>query len=422
MSERVEAIPAGRHGLSREEVLANRRARLIAAMVEAVARYGYPDTTIARLVALARISKSDFYSVFSSKEECFWAAFEDRLERFAAEVGERVGAAKPGRAQIAALIKALAETIDSEQAAVSLVLVDSLALGPEADDPRARSQERFEAMLVAGVKAAGGPTMGALRARGVVTGLRRLAYRAIRDGDPAPLRRGAPVLVDWIFDCATAPPPRSRTDTVRRISRPPGEIGWDEPPAGERSRARLSPRERVMRACVQLMVEEGYGRLSFPRIAARAGTSNQTLYEQFGGKEGAVLAAFDALIEPTLVAAREAMAAAGDDAEARVAALVVELRRRLTGEPLLGELAFREMPRMGRPGLERLDLVCGRIAAMLVEAGRGHRGAGRELRVQAAVAGLWGMMHGAATGETGRRTVPVRDLVDFALIAVLDSE
>src|SRR5262249_23182269 len=90
MREQIEAIPGGRHGLSRSEVNANRRERLTAAMVEAVALYGYPGTTISRLVAIARISKTDFYGVFSSKEECFWAAFEECLESFAQNVEGRV--------------------------------------------------------------------------------------------------------------------------------------------------------------------------------------------------------------------------------------------------------------------------------------------------------------------------------------------
>jgi AcrR family transcriptional regulator len=418
MGKRVEAIPAGRHGLSPEEVRANRRARLTAAMVEAVALYGYPGTTIGRLVALARISKSDFYGAFDSKEACFWAAFEDCLRRFSATLATKVGAAKEGRPQIAAAITALADTIDSEPDAVALVLVDSLALGPAAEDPRAGSQERFEAMLRSGVKAAGGADMGTSRARGVVIGMRRLAYRAIRDSDSAQLRRGTPVLVDWIVDCVEAPPP-PRADAVRPLIGSPDEITWDSPPADWSSRVRLSPRERIMRACVQLMVEDGYEKLSIPRIVARTGTSNQTLYDEFGSKEGAVLAAFDAAIEPTLLAAGAASAAAGDDPEARIAATIEELRHRLADEPLLGELCFRAMPRVGRPGLERLDVVMGRIAEHLLEAWPGRRSTRRELRAQAAAGGLWGMMRTEALADGGSRAVPTRDLVDFASIAVL---
>jgi AcrR family transcriptional regulator len=417
VNERVEPISAGRHGLSAEQVRASRSSRLTAAMVEAVAIHGYPGTTIARLVALARISKSDFYGVFSSKEECFWATFEECLERFAAKLAASVDGVQEGRPRLAAAIGALAVTIDSEPAAVSLVLVDSLALGPAADDPRARSQERFESMLRSGAAAAGGPAMTPARARGVVIGLRRLAYQAIRDTDSSRLRRGTRDLVDWIIDCATAPPAHELADDPETVPGSSTEIPWDAPPADWTSRVGLSPRERIMRACVQLMVEDGYEKLSIPRIVGRAATSNQTFYEEFGGKEDAVLAAFDAAVEPVLLAAEASLAATGGDAEASIAAMLGELRAYLSAEPLLAELCFRAMPRVGRPGLERLDLVMSRIATLLARACPGRRSARRELRTQAAAGGLWGLMRAAAMDDGGTSDVPFADLVDFAAIA-----
>jgi AcrR family transcriptional regulator len=39
----------------------------------------------------------------------------------------------------------------------------------------------------------------------------------------------------------------------------------------------------------------GYASLSMPAIAAEAGTSNETFYREFAGKDEAFLAAFDAL-------------------------------------------------------------------------------------------------------------------------------
>lgn len=388
-------------------------------MVEAVAIYGYPATTISRLVAIARISKTDFYGVFSSKEECFWAAFEECLESFAQNVEARVAEARPGRGQISAVITALADTIEAEPEAVSLVLVDSLALGPAADDPRARSQERFEAMLRAGVKAAGGPAMRRPRAQGVVIGLRRLAYRAIRDSDAAGLRRGAPALTDWVLDFATAPPVDFKLDK-QSVSVPPEPptIGWDEPPASERSRAGLTPRERIMRACAQLMVEESDAIPSIPTVSARGGTSNQTLYEEFGGKEEAVLAAFDFLIEPTIQAVEAALAARAEDPEQRIGLAIAELRRRLSTEPLLGELAFRAMPRLGRSGLERVDVVMARIAEALERAAPGRKSVVERLRAEATVGGLWGIMRSTTAAKGGGRMPPIKGLLDFALIGL----
>ena len=55
----------------------NQRGRLQGAMVEAVARHGFADTTLRELVSLAGVSKSTFYEHFESKQDCFLATFDD---------------------------------------------------------------------------------------------------------------------------------------------------------------------------------------------------------------------------------------------------------------------------------------------------------------------------------------------------------
>ena len=54
----------------------NQRGRLQGAMVEAVARHGFADTTLRELVSLAGVSKSTFYEHFESKQDCFLATFD----------------------------------------------------------------------------------------------------------------------------------------------------------------------------------------------------------------------------------------------------------------------------------------------------------------------------------------------------------
>src|SRR5437763_7537253 len=80
----VEPLPRGRHKLTRRFVRDSQRARLVAAMLECVAASGYADTTIANVVAKARVSRRAFYELFKDKEDCFRAACEqagaERLE------------------------------------------------------------------------------------------------------------------------------------------------------------------------------------------------------------------------------------------------------------------------------------------------------------------------------------------------------
>jgi AcrR family transcriptional regulator len=66
------------------------RARLIAALAEAIKQKGYRETTVADIVAGARTSRRTFYEHFADRGDCFLALFEletqHKLELIAAAV------------------------------------------------------------------------------------------------------------------------------------------------------------------------------------------------------------------------------------------------------------------------------------------------------------------------------------------------
>jgi AcrR family transcriptional regulator len=76
MAAAVEQLPRGRHGLSRSEVRASQRDRMLAACLRAVAEKGYGNFTVADVIAGAGVSRETFYEHFNGKEECFLAAYE----------------------------------------------------------------------------------------------------------------------------------------------------------------------------------------------------------------------------------------------------------------------------------------------------------------------------------------------------------
>lgn len=109
-------LPPGRHGLPREFVTENQRSRLAAGVIAAVSESGYHDATITQIAAKAGVSRRTFYGYFSSKEECFLAAYDligTHLREAATEAAahhrewpERV------RAQLEALLGAFAANPD----------------------------------------------------------------------------------------------------------------------------------------------------------------------------------------------------------------------------------------------------------------------------------------------------------------------
>lgn len=73
-------LPAGRHGLPRDYVAENQRARLLVGIVRAVARRGYNTATITDIAEGASVSRQTFYDNFQNKEQCFLAAYDRAVD------------------------------------------------------------------------------------------------------------------------------------------------------------------------------------------------------------------------------------------------------------------------------------------------------------------------------------------------------
>ena len=123
-------LPPGRHGLPREFVTHNQRERLIAGIAEAVAENGYSGTTIAHITRAAAVSRRTFYEHFSSKDECFVAAYDAVMS----ELRERVTAAFEENDEwpraIKAGIDAMLQFLAAEPNLARLCMVEALVAGP----------------------------------------------------------------------------------------------------------------------------------------------------------------------------------------------------------------------------------------------------------------------------------------------------
>lgn len=145
----MESLPRGRHGLSREEVAASQRTRLLQATVELGTERGFASLTLADIVGRAGVARSTFYENFADKQECFLAAFDYTadlvLERVLAIGPPPAGFASPVHGYIARLLELCVE----EPALVRLVAADADALGPAA----ARRQQAIRGRLAEGLVA-----------------------------------------------------------------------------------------------------------------------------------------------------------------------------------------------------------------------------------------------------------------------------
>ncbi len=126
----MEPLPRGRHGLPPEFVAQNQRGRLLAAIAESLDEHGYDKTTVAAISRRARVSKSDFYRHFRSKDECFVAAYDNSVEQLREAVSTACGGKEEWALGICDGLAAALASFATQPAQANLLLVEGLRAGP----------------------------------------------------------------------------------------------------------------------------------------------------------------------------------------------------------------------------------------------------------------------------------------------------
>jgi AcrR family transcriptional regulator len=412
--------------LGARRVAAHQRGRLQGAMVEAVERRGYAAVTVSELVSLAGVSKSVFYRHFADKEDCFLETYSEIVklgtEQIVAAYGGAVGVEGRLRAAFGAFI-ALATAYGP---AGRFVFLASLELGPAAMAIREKAGERFESVLAEALAEPGErPSVSPLLVRALIGGTREVVYRRLEAGEPERLAADVETLVEWGLAYSRAAGQGSAGErlvtTVAGSRRAAGEessTDWEEPPASTWSRRSLSQRERIIRASAQLAAEDGYAALTVGSISSRAGTSNQTFYENFDSKEEAFLAAFDALGQVALARTAAAFGRFAGLLESGTSALVALLEH-FAAEPMHRRLVFFELPAAGATALARAEAMVDVLIAFLEPQELPEEVAVKPPRVvlEAIAGGVWAVCEHEVTAGRGDSLPEVAaELVDFILV------
>jgi AcrR family transcriptional regulator len=140
LSERLAKMPPGRHLVPRDFVTQNQRERMLLATAELVAERGYQKTTIELIAKTARVALSTFYEQFSSKEECFLAAFDETVAAATEVFEELLDPEREWADQIASALEIFLEMVVNEPARARLCIVEAQAAG-------GASLARYQAML-----------------------------------------------------------------------------------------------------------------------------------------------------------------------------------------------------------------------------------------------------------------------------------
>ncbi|MGB2711658.1 MAG: TetR/AcrR family transcriptional regulator [Conexibacter sp.] len=197
-----QRLPRGRHGLPRRFIVHNQRERMLLAVAEAVAEQGYATTTVADIIARARLSRRTFYEHFSDKEECFLAAYDTVVEQLLAAVGHAYEQPEAWTDKVHDGLSTFLTYLASEPAFARMCIVEVVAAGTEARGRRDAAIRVFVDFLEPGRdEAPDGVVVPALAGAVVVGGIYEIIYTRL-------LRDAADELVEMLPDllfCALVP-------------------------------------------------------------------------------------------------------------------------------------------------------------------------------------------------------------------------
>lgn len=196
----MDRLPRGRHGLSPEFVARNQRERLITGLTEVLYEVGYQRTTVSLIGQRASVSKSDFYKHFESKDDCFFAAYEEAVERIREQVLAACGTYSRSQwpERIRAGIEALLGTLATDPALASISLVEGLRAGRGVYDRYQAAVESFVVYLRDGApEAPGGGEVPEATDEAVVGGIASLLGRRVLAGEAEQIDQLLPEVLEF---------------------------------------------------------------------------------------------------------------------------------------------------------------------------------------------------------------------------------
>jgi AcrR family transcriptional regulator len=168
------------------------RARLLEAMVKAVAEKGYEAATVADAVRLARVSRGTFYELFDSKEACLLAAYKAGYEVLEERIRTAIREAGDWREELRLGIRAYLQTLEHEPVFARVYLIEGQVIWAE----REAVLRRFSARYGKTFARSGRPVPPVEALYVLAVGVHELACARVRGGE------GVLDLEDILVGCA----------------------------------------------------------------------------------------------------------------------------------------------------------------------------------------------------------------------------
>jgi AcrR family transcriptional regulator len=401
-------LPHGPHGMAREEVARNQRARLFGGMIQSIAEHGYRGTTVANVIALAGVSRRAFYELFSNKQACFVATYDIVVARSRKRVLEAWGRERGWANRMHASCKVFLEDIACDARGAHLVLIDSLGLGAAARERMHLAGACYERLMLAAFRAGpGSEQLPTIAARATVGGVRHVVFNRLREGRVGELRTLADEILDWIEAY------RSPAGSRLRVFPLEGPLHVPIEPAafltGENRRT------RALGALVHLTLDEGYAMMTDAQLAQFACMSTEAFHKQFPGKEACFIAVLDEIAREATEAVEMKVVDAEDWPEYAYLA-VMSFIEHIVAHPTLLRVAFVDLFEVGPGVIDRLASPVEQLIALVTESAPEPRRAPRVM-LELLTGAVWDIISAYASSDRPRALLRMADMIAFLTLA-----
>jgi AcrR family transcriptional regulator len=364
------------------------RERLLQAIVEEVGERGLEQTTIARVMARAGVSRPTFYGHFSDRQACVLAALRGVQAALLAQIAEEIARHESQRA-VHAATAALLEFAEAQPAAARMLMNEALAGGSEVLEARDEGLDATVALIEAAHRGLpDGSVLPDLPAGLVIGAVHRVLASRLRRGE-----RGLLSLQDdllgWIDSFARplvehrwapgrsfAPPARSPFLPEAPL-RPPMALGSGRPRRSARAITE-NQRLRIIFATATVIAERGYLSTSVAEIIRAAGVDQRVFYSLFSDKQDALMAVHELGFQRTMAVTAGAFFAA-QEWPGRIWEAVRAFTQGLDQNPSFSRLALIESHSGNPETVQRLEDLMAGFTIFLQEGyqyetsnGRGH--------------------------------------------------
>src|SRR5271154_1815265 len=367
MGPLYKRLPHGPHQLERSQVVRHQRTRIYGAMVEAVARKGYQETSVKGVGSLAGVSRRSFYEQFANKEETFLATFDALAGGGVRQISKAYVAADGClEERLRAAMGELATTATIHRKASVLVVVEAQTAGTAGLLRLRRATATCEQMLAQSfVESPEASPLPAPIVRGIAGGLHTAVAMRLRSEETSGTDELAGGMLRWTLVFQTPAIERITERGSPRMARHMQEAaGRSRREAGRAAAA--DDRDRLLQQALRLAAIENYWDLSAPQIAEEANVPLDTFFELFDSKEDCFLAALDMLGDEMLGIAAHPDLVSCDWPHA-VRRVIGELMRYLADHPLYAQAIARDAYTAGPDAVERNLELAQSIATLLTE-------------------------------------------------------